>query len=87
MSAFEPARSSSHHPHHHHHENKAPAPLPETVVVEEGSAKRNIVRRRQGSGKSKGYNKSAVDIDDGSNYVEVGGALDEHDPNFDSEVC
>ena len=58
--------------------------LPETAAGADGSAKRNIVRKKNtgGSGGGKKLNK----IDDGSMYEDPS-ALDERDPNYDSEVC
>ena len=59
--------------------------VPETVTGEEGTAKRNIIRKGgspRASGRKDATNKKSVD--DGSLYVD-GSALDEHDPNFDSE--
>jgi hypothetical protein len=65
----------------------APAPstskIPETRVGEEGSAKRNITRKGKGGGGGSKIKKGNI-IDDGSLYVD-GSALDEHDPNYDSE--
>lgn len=66
----------------HHKGDTFHAAIPETVVGAEGSAKRNIIRK----GRRKGGGKMGISIDDGSNYTEAGGAMDEHDPNFDSEV-
>lgn len=68
----------------HHKGNTVHAPIPDTVVGVDGSSKRNIIRK----GKKKGGHggKKGIDIDDGSGYIEDGGALDEHDPNYDSEV-
>lgn len=59
--------------------------VPETVTGEEGTAKRNIIRKGgspRASGRKDVTNKKSVD--DGSLYVD-GSALDEKDPNFDSE--
>lgn len=60
--------------------------IPETRVGEEGTAKRNITRKK--SGKSGGGGGSQIKkgniIDDGSLYVDPS-ALDENDPNYDSE--
>jgi hypothetical protein len=61
--------------------------VPETIVGSaEGSAKRNIIRKggspRGGSGRKTGISGQAVD--DGSMYVDSS-ALDQNDPNFDSE--
>jgi hypothetical protein len=64
--------------------NTVHVPVPDTVVGEAGSAKRNIIRKGKKRGGTGG--KTSVDIDDGSNYAEAGGALDEYDPNYDSEV-
>lgn len=57
--------------------------VPVTFTAGDGSAKRNITRK--GTKKAGHGGKRSVDIDDGSGYMEAGGALDEHDPNFDSE--
>lgn len=60
--------------------------VPETVTGDEGTAKRNIIRKggspRGVAGRKDITNKKSVD--DGSLYVD-GSALDEKDPNFDSE--
>ncbi len=40
---------------------------------------------RRNHGKKHGKPRERV-IDDGSTYTEDVGALDEHDPNYDSEV-
>lgn len=61
--------------------------LPETRTGEEGSAKRNIIRRnsKPKGGSGAGGTKGARNIlDDGSTYYDPG-ALDNHDPNYDSE--
>lgn len=60
--------------------------VPDTKVGEEGSAKRNIVRRKTPSapGGSKKSSKPSNNIDDGSTYADSY-ALDENDPNYDSE--
>lgn len=63
---------------------------PETVTGVEGTAKRNIIRRRGGpaSGGSGGgprkENLAGKSWDDGSIYTDPN-ALDENDPNYDSE--
>jgi hypothetical protein len=67
--------------------------VPETVTVE-GTAKRNIIRRGLGSGSGKSGNSgsgkfrkegiSGKSVDDGSLYEDPC-ALDENDPNYDSE--
>jgi programmed cell death protein 4 len=60
---------------------------PETVTGAEGTAKRNIIRRRGGSGSGGGPRKENLagkSWDDGSIYSDPM-ALDEHDPNYDSE--
>lgn len=57
--------------------------VPETVTGDVGSAKRNIIRRG-GAGKSRKEGASGANIDDGSLYEDPY-ALDEEDPNFDSE--
>ena len=69
-------------PNHSHQ----PSTLPATKTGELGSAKRNIIRKGGGSkvGKSHNSGKSHL-IDDGSTYDDPC-ALDEHDPNYDSEV-
>ncbi len=60
--------------------------VPESVVGTGGSAKRNIIRKggspRSGAGRKDGI--SGKLLDDGSMYVDSS-ALDENDPNFDSE--
>jgi hypothetical protein len=57
--------------------------VPETVGTSEGTAKRNILRKSApGKGRKDGI--PGANLDDGSNDVDVY-ALDEHDPNFDSE--
>lgn len=57
---------------------------PVTASSGEGSAKRNIVRKKNTGGGSGG--KKENKIDDGSMYSDPS-ALDENDPNYDSEVC
>ena len=57
--------------------------LPDTRVGEEGSAKRNILRKG-GPGRSRKEGLPGQAIDDGSMDAS-GVALDEHDPNYDSE--
>jgi programmed cell death protein 4 len=59
--------------------------VPETVTGGEGSAKRNIVRRKSGDAKARkeGIPVGAI-VDDGSLYTD-GPALDRQDPNYDSE--
>jgi len=60
--------------------------VPETVVGEEGTAKRNILRKK-GPGQGRHGRKEGIPghvIDDGSNYTDSY-ALDERDPNYDSE--
>lgn len=57
--------------------------VPETVTVE-GTAKRNIIRRGGGGGKSRKDGLAGGSIDDGSLYDDPY-ALDERDPNYDSE--
>ena len=60
--------------------------IPETKVGSEGSAKRNIIRRKNpGTGASKANKAANNVVDDGSTYVDPA-ALDDHDPNYDSEV-
>jgi hypothetical protein len=58
--------------------------VPETRTGEEGSAKRNIVRKKNVGGSGHRGGKKTHSIDDGSLYKDPA-ALDEHDPNFDSE--
>jgi len=61
--------------------------LPETVTGVEGTAKRNIIRRRgggNGGGGPRKENLTGKSFDDGSIYADPT-ALDEHDPNYDSE--
>jgi hypothetical protein len=58
--------------------------VPETVVGEAGSAKRNIIRRGGGGGTARKEGLTGKRVDDGSIYEDPY-ALDEHDPNFDSE--
>lgn len=87
MSGFDPTHGA--HGQHlatagsHGKGNTVHAPVPDTVVGGEGSAKRNIIRK--GKKRGGGGGKKGIDIDDGSSYAEAGGALDEHDPNYDSE--
>ena len=50
----------------------------------EGSAKRNIVRRRVGGGGKHKGNSNKGSIDDGSTYEDAE-YIDENDPNYDSE--
>lgn len=57
--------------------------VPETTTGEEGSAKRNILRKGA-PGKSRKNDTPGTVVDDGSNHVD-NCALDEDDPNFDSE--
>lgn len=59
--------------------------IPETITGDEGTAKRNIIRK--GGSVVKSGRKDGVTgqtIDDGSNHYNVY-ALDEYDPNYDSE--
>jgi hypothetical protein len=58
--------------------------VPETLGTTEGSAKRNIVRKHKGGGGGLRKGKGNP-IDDGSMDVDTN-PLDEHDPNYDSEV-
>jgi programmed cell death protein 4 len=85
MSEFEIPQPHVQAPMTHGHGIHKAHPPPETVVGVEGEAKRNIRRRGGGKKSQKHSTKSAVKIDDGSGYVEPGGALDEYDPNYDSE--
>lgn len=57
--------------------------VPDTVVGEDGTAKRNIIRRG-GCGKSRKDGLPGQPVDDGSSHDDSC-ALDEHDPNYDSE--
>lgn len=63
--------------------NTVRAVIPTTITGADGSSKRNIIRK--GTKKAGHGGKKGIDVDDGSDYVEGGGALDEHDPNYDSE--
>lgn len=70
----------------HFHQNQKQK-VPETVTGTEGTAKRNILRRGGGGGGGAGSRKEGLAgkaIDDGSLYNDPY-ALDEYDPNFDSE--
>ena len=59
---------------------------PETVVGEDGSAKRNILRRGGGGGGPRKGEGATRLLDDGSLAASFDGvALDERDPNYDSE--
>eukprot|EP00599_Poterioochromonas_sp_BG-1_P015461 CAMPEP_0173163868 /NCGR_PEP_ID=MMETSP1105-20130129/20184_1 /TAXON_ID=2985 /ORGANISM="Ochromonas sp., Strain BG-1" /LENGTH=365 /DNA_ID=CAMNT_0014084021 /DNA_START=121 /DNA_END=1219 /DNA_ORIENTATION=- len=58
--------------------------VPETVTGEAGTAKRNIIRRGGGGGKGRKDGLAGGSVDDGSLYDDPY-ALDEHDPNYDSE--
>lgn len=60
-----------------------PAKLPETTTGELGTAKRNILRKG-GPGRSRKEGIPGASVDDGSLTVD-GCALDEDDPNYDSE--
>lgn len=64
----------------HHHPKKEI--IPETIVGQEGTAKRNILRRGGASKGGRKENAANSVVDDGSTFVD---ALDEHDPNYDSE--
>lgn len=71
------------------HNNHQKPVLPVTKTGAEGTAKRNILRRRQGGGggavkKGHGGASNSNMIDDGSIYEDPA-ALDESDPNYDSE--
>ncbi len=57
--------------------------VPETTTGEIGTAKRNILRKG-GHGKSRKDGIPGGAVDDGSNHVD-NCALDEDDPNYDSE--
>lgn len=58
--------------------------VPDTVTGEAGSAKRNIIRRGGGGGVARKDGLAGQSVDDGSLYDDPS-ALDEHDPNYDSE--
>lgn len=59
--------------------------IPETVTGEVGSAKRNIIRKGGGTTKLRKDNGAAgKNVDDGSTYKDPC-AMDQDDPNFDSE--
>jgi len=58
--------------------------VPETVVGEEGTAKRNILRKKGPGRYGRKEGLPGQLIDDGSNYADIY-ALDERDPNYDSE--
>jgi len=58
--------------------------VPETVVGEEGTAKRNILRKKGPGRHGRKEGLPGQVIDDGSNYSDIY-ALDERDPNYDSE--
>lgn len=66
-----------------HHNNQKPK-LPETRVGDEGTAKRNIVRRRNGTNNIRKGHGAGNCVDDGSTYEDPS-AIDESDPNYDSE--
>jgi hypothetical protein len=94
MSEFEAGKISNRHgdsthapgTHHHHahpHPHHNPKAAPDTVVVEADPSKRNIVRR--GGGARARSTRRDRNVDDGSTYAD-GAALDEDDPNYDSEV-
>jgi programmed cell death protein 4 len=57
--------------------------VPETVTGEEGTAKRNIIRRG-GAPKDRKENAAGGFCDDGSTYFDPA-SLDVRDPNYDSE--
>jgi len=57
--------------------------IPETQTGEAGTAKRNILRKG-GPGKSRKDGLPGSAVDDGSNHLD-NIALDEDDPNYDSE--
>jgi hypothetical protein len=65
--------------------------VPETKTGDAGTAKRNIIRKNSGSrggggggGTSRKEGSAGQSVDDGSLYID-GSALDENDPNYDSE--
>lgn len=59
--------------------------IPETITGEVGSAKRNIIRKGGGNTKLRKDNGAAgKNVDDGSTYQDPC-AMDEDDPNYDSE--
>lgn len=64
---------------HHHGTNK----IPETKIGTEGTAKRNIIRKG-GAVSLRKEGSTGQMVDDGSLYQDPS-ALDEHDPNYDSE--
>lgn len=77
---------STHAPHAaHNHESKTHNVLPETVTGTDGSAKRNIQRRRGSDARARkeGIPVGAI-VDDGSLYKDPP-AFDRKDPNYDSE--
>lgn len=57
--------------------------IPDTKTGEEGTAKRNILRKG-GPGKTRKDGLTGSAVDDGSNHIDSI-ALDEDDPNYDSE--
>ena len=57
--------------------------IPSTVTGEVGTAKRNIIRKG-GPGRSRKDGLAGKTVDDGSIYDDPY-ALDNHDPNYDSE--
>lgn len=69
--------------HANDHPHAKKSVIPETVTGGEGSAKRNIIRRG-GPGRARKEGASGGNVDDGSLYEDPY-ALDEEDPNFDSE--
>lgn len=58
--------------------------IPETIVGEAGTAKRNIIRKGGGGGRDRKGDIAGKAVDDGSIYDD-GYALDKNDPNYDSE--
>jgi len=74
MSAFSKSK------HHQQPHNQ----VPDTVTGGVGSAKRNIIRRGGGGSRGRKEGLSGKAIDDGSLYEDPK-ALDEDDPNYDSE--
>lgn len=85
MSSFDPTHGSNSNAASDVHVkgNTVHVAVPDTVVGVDGSSKRNILRK--GKKKAGHGGKRDIDVDDGSAYVESGGALDENDPNYDSE--
>ena len=77
MSAYVSKKVSVPIPHHGNH-------IPETITGEAGSAKRNIIRKGGCSRIRKENGAAGRLVDDGSLYQDPS-ALDQDDPNYDSE--